>query len=287
MFIKEEVEYIKNNIQDIEMLIQKHMNRCFGQTRNVSVGMITISFMNTSLYLKRPVFRFGFYEEDVVWKNPILEHEMPADWLFHNWPYDLETEKEVVEVRQQIRPLLFYASAVFKYALAECFKFSNYGNLKKAEELYICFGEYKDWQFPIYIDKDEIDIFNNVDDEMLTFRRFDKKVYRNKEFNNLDLTSAKFTDCEFSHVTFHTTILNDSIFENCSFRDVTFEECKLYGAKHTECKFKQVEYRNIQFTLEDQTPQTLTGIYRECNYIDCKQEDVSFGDCDTRRVVIA
>lgn len=286
MFIRDEVEYIKTNYQEIEALIQKHFSRCFDQTQDIPVGMICICFMNTSLYFQKPVYRICFYREDTIWENPILEHELPADWLFHEWNYDYKNEEELVEMRKQIRPLLIYASAIFKYSLAKCYQFSNYRKMNRAQELYLCYGEYKDWQFPIYIDRPEIDIFNNVNEEPLTFRRFDKKVYRNKVFNNLDLTSCVFSDCDFQKVTFRNTILNDTIFENCRFEEVSYEDCKLYGATHKACSFRSVNHHNTAFWLEQPTPKSLTGIYRECSFVHCDEEAVDYGNSNMEGVVM-
>jgi len=286
MFIKKEVEYIKSNYGHIEAFIQKHLNRSFGQTRGLPVDMICICFMNTSLYMSKPVFRLCFYKDTEIWENPILEYEMPADWLFKEWPSEFDSEEEYIKNRKQIRPLLIYASSVFKYSLAQCYRFSNYEKMQKGEELYICFGEYKDWQFPIYIDRPELDIFQNPEDEPLVFRRFNKKVYKNKEFENMDLTSSEFSDCVFNNVKFNDVILNDANFENCQFKNVIYEGCKLYGAIHTNCDFRDIKYINTHFTLNNSSPETLTGIYRECAFADCRQENIDYNNSDTEGVLV-
>lgn len=286
MFVKKEVEYIKNNYGDIEAFIQKHLNRSFGQVGPIPVNMICICFMNTSLYMRKPVFRLCFYKENTIWEEPILEYDMPADWLFEEWSYEYDSEEEYNKNRKLIRPLLIYASSVFKYSLAQCYKFSNYEKMEKDDELYICFGEYKDWQFPIFIDRPELDIFQNPTDEALTFRRFNKKVYRNKQFESMDLTSSVFTDCIFNSVKFNDTILNDVVFENCQFDNISYEECKLYGTMHTNCDFKDIKYINTQFTLKNPSPNTITGIYRECTFTNCRQDNIDYDKCDMEGVLI-
>lgn len=285
-FLEKQINYIKANYSDIVAQVQTQVDRSFGSIRYETVDMILISFMNTSLYFGKPNVRLSFYKEEDVWERPLLETEFGVDWLFHEWGYHSNSEEELQSKRVYLKPILIYASGIFKYALARCDKFQNYALLKRAEEFYICFGEYKDWQMPIYIEKREIDIFQNLNQESLEFRRFHHKIYQKKEFVEFKLDNSRFTDCKFTDCSFSGTELNDVMFERCTFENVQFINCTFWGSTFEFCDFHSVKAEDSIFTYKKEEGKPLSGIYKNSNFLQCNMEEFEFGLCDMSGVVI-
>jgi len=284
MFYEKTIENLVQDYEDIQAIVQKRMENCFKSTTDVPVQYVCISFLRTSLYFDAPKFRISLYGEEDLWGETIAFQDIEADWLFREWEQDTQSEVQRMEEREKLKPLLYYASTYFKYFLVDCDKLDGFEEMPKTKEVYVCFGEYKDWQYPIFIKREEIDIFQNLNEESLEFRKFENKVYRDKHFSELNLTSSSFKDCSFEQSNFEQVVLNDVVFEHCKFKNTNFTQCKMYGITIIDCEFDHCVFQSDEFTLAEITAKTLTGIYKISEFLESKMIDTEFIDCDMEKV---
>lgn len=284
IFLEKEIVYIQSHYEEIVQEIVVQMNRCLGSIIEKPIDLICISFMHTSLFFLQPKFRVSFFQAENLWEHAECEMEISADWLFHEWKGEPATETEILKERNEIKSALIYASCVFKYALYNCSEFKNYSSLNRREELCIMFGEYKDWQYPIYWEKKEVDIFNNRNKDKLEFTRFNNKVYSRKTFRAFPMKQSRFMDCRFDHCRFDKTDLSDGLFVNCEFENIVFDQCTLYGITFDHCRFEKTTIQDCVFTYQKQENKSLPGIYQTSRFLECNVEQIDFKNSEISEV---
>ncbi len=255
------------------------------------ISAIHISFLYTSLYFKEPQFQIDAYDENIYLGSSYLTAKMKADWLFKYWEeYETALEEEMKKDREifyrealmhqmsigSVRNLLYYIYTSFKYIMRECEHLESLKALKKTDEFYISFGEYRDWQRPIYGNYPELDLFNCPEDAFRQYQRFDKCYYKQKAFLAWDLYQGVFESCHFKNTTFHKTNLNDTRFSNCIFDQVTLEEVSLYGATFENCYFKEVTFKGCLLGIHDLPTEAIKEIYKNTEWLKCQFEKVNF-----------
>lgn len=259
------------------------------------VSAIHISFLYTSLYFGNPQFQIDAYGENLYLEPSYLTTKMKADWLFKHWEaYEAALTEEMKKDREifyrealmyqistkSIKNLLYYIYTSFKYIMRECENLESLKVLQKTEEFYISFGEYRDWQRPIYGEYPEIDLFNCEEDAFRKYRRFEKAYYKQKAFLEWDLYQGVFEDCHFRNTHFNKTTLNDERFKNCIFDHVVLEEVNLYGVTFENCHFKEVSFKNCLGGIYGLPPEAIQEVYKNAEWLKCQFEATCFEACN-------
>lgn len=269
---------------NVQTSVRNILEECFGVMEHSKQTMITISFLRTSLYFGEPKFRFHVFSMDQMWEQPLYEKDLRADWLLVRCEDNEKDEESLVEQRKELKAILMYISCYFKYFVAECETWKSFQERHIQPPFYITFGEYMDWQYPIFCYQEELDIFQNEKEEALTFRRFQTVIYQDKKFDQLDFSNSKFIGCEFRDCQWENVVLTDAMFQNCSFQNVTVRDCICYGITVSDSTFQKCEFRNVAFKQTTITKETLHGIYKQSEFIQTHLEDTEFNECNTEEV---
>ncbi len=249
----------------------------------IPIETISITFLNTSYYMKNPKLRILFFAQGMLWKEPMMHMDCDASWLTKPLKEYKERLKEyageqkksrewiAVEERNMLRLLLKLSAYFIKYDVIELSGCDELRELFKCSEFLISFGEYMDWQLPLYMERENVDIFQCEKDTSLRYREFKDIVYRKKAFENLDLTGARFINCKFNRCTMKQVIWNDVIFKNCSFDDVKAEGGEICGTRYESCLFHKCEEKDVK--REQSEEGGISGFFRETEWIDCEVEE--------------
>lgn len=203
--------------------------------------------------------------EEWVYGESWSRSRMSADFLFIYWQnFIFDALDENFFVRSQISKVeiksLFFVTVdklayIFtcyaKYFAYRLMYYEEFDELEKAEKFYITCGTYLDWQERIFAQLPEIDLLNLDANEETTFRPIEKKIYRQKNFTNLDLSHCYFGECLFDNFIFSEVHLSDAQFLRCRFYFVTFENVKFAGADFFECYFKNCTFKNCSSNPAD------------------------------------
>ena len=176
-----------------------------------------------------------------------------------------------VQKRRMLRLLLKLTAYYVKYDVRDWCESKVLQQMFKGDDFLITFGEYMDWQLPLYMQKNAKDIFQSVEKEDLTFLQFDDVVYKKKDFEDLNLSGTIFRNCRFTNCTMNNVSFRDAVFRNCIFERVVANHIEIYGTRFERCLFKNCKSNNIK---EEQAEQNLVdGFYKETEWIDCEVEE--------------
>lgn len=277
------------------------------------VAEITVSFMYTSLYEGKAVFRVDSYgDEGRVYGESMAAAFLSADWLVQELP-SLKEELAACAAREglrgvvrpaafevlalrAVRSLLYYFAGRFKYIVTKVLDEKYLARLKKGEVFVICIGEYLDWQNTVFAILPEVDIFNCGRDTKLQFRHFPAIVYRRKQFTDLNLSQSKFTDCTFEDVVIGECCMNDCTFDGCSFNRVTISGTQMAGSLFIDCVIREAKFEEVVFCgdgvrgheAEYFAPVEFVGCtFSQADFNDCRLGGVNLTECEASEVVIS
>lgn len=271
-------------------------------TQDTSVSEINISFLYTSLYDEKPVFRIDSYcEGGRVIQESMLTAYLPADWLVAGMDkleqmlteraaresmrrYVRAAEIETLKLRA-VRSLVYYFALRFKYLIQDMIDFKCLAQIQKSDSFVIQIGEYMDWQKTIYAIFPEVDIFNCDKKTDLRFRNFPAIYYKDKRFEGLNLTQARFQDCTFMESTIENCVMNDCLFENCIFEHVKLTNTKLSGCLFQSCTFRQVDFENDSF-YQGMEQSTEPEYFEPAEFFRCSFTDSNFRECSLSQCII-
>lgn len=292
-FLKKSMEYLIANNEEITLRLAKELDEFMEKIgkmqkfQPIAAGQITISVLRTSIWEGEPKLRFDCYDEGREAGTNIAYQYMDAAFLTTEWDaYRKELERLAKEggyeryvreaqiecyMSQTISRLVMLFVMNFKYYLCDADYMEHYKDMLIPEVFMITAGEYMDWQKMLFAQVPEIDIIANPKDEPLVFQKISEKKYRNQKLKDMDLTQARFVNCEFSKCTFEQMILNDVRFENCLFRDVKMSSGSMYGATFTDCIFQNADMEGMQkeWKPDEAEPVRLKDIFREVRFIEC------------------
>lgn len=279
------------------------------------IQAVCISFPYTMLACGEPCLLFEAYPGVPFLDDALAVREFPAPWLFPDWEQLLERlYKEAgkqgmnaVIRRPFIRShalksagyILRFWSGLVKYHLYGIEKKEVYKSLKKADDFTISFGEYMDWQYPIWISRKETDIFFCEEGTDLRFCRFREIWYEDKVFDTLVLDDCRFDACTFQNCRFAGVSLKDARLTGCTFSNCSFSNADLAGANLDGCKFEDVQMEAVRTYflqgVSDRFPAArgsaeFTGCFltrvslRDSDlsagsFRDCRMEAVDTGEC--------
>ncbi len=249
----------------------------------IPVEVISIVFLNTSYYLKKPMIRLFFFVKGMLWKEPLMYIDSNAEWLVKpmeiyeeqiaDYARQYKKNKEWIEVekRRMLRLLLKVTAYYIKYDVRDWCESEALQKIFKCDDFLITFGEYMDWQLTLHMQKSAKDISQCDEKEDLTFTQFDNVVYKKKNFSDLNLSGTIFRDCRFTNCTMENVSFRDAVFRNCIFERVVANHIEIYGTRFEGCLFKNCKSNDIK---EEPLEQDLAeGFYRETEWIDCEVDD--------------
>lgn len=233
----------------------------------IDAGCIQISFTYTSIYFGNPQIRFDAYDKYGVFGGNLLHEDMDFPWAFQFWKEWEDTLKDAVKERhyemyvseerisvmmcEKLKMLLYLLLSVLKYPLEQLDNKPWFKNVKKESEFAVSFGEFEDWQKTLYGEFPFVDIFLNVENKPLRWQKYNQLVFKDKSFENLDLSKIRFTDCHFIHSTIRNTVFYDTNFLGCRFHNVTFENCEFYGSYWKDCLIQKSRFQRCSWWKED------------------------------------
>lgn len=292
-FITKSMEYISANNEEIALRLTGELEEFIHKiakmqmVQKIPAGQIAISVLRTGIWEGKPRLRFDCYDEGKEAGRNLAYQYMDADFLTVEWEnfrnnleqmakeggYERYVKTAQLEqyMSRTIERLIVLFVMNFKYYLADADYLKHFDEMLKAEVFLLTAGEYMDWQKILYASVPEIDIIANPNEQPLIFQKINDKIYRHRQFEDMDLTQARFRECEFSKCSFENVILNDTRFENCLFRDVEMLSGSMYGATFTDCVFQNVDMDGMQKEWKPDVtqPVRLKEIYREVRYIGC------------------
>lgn len=233
------------------------------------VQTICISFPYTSLVCGSPYLLFEVYPGAPFMEDSLVFREFPAPWLFPGWEellvklYDEAGKQGMNAVIRKpfirshafgkAKYILYFWASLVKYHLCDIEKKEVFKSLKKSEDFCISFGEYMDWQYPIWRSGKETDIFFCEEGTDLRFCRFRDIWYEDKVFDALVLDDCRFHACTFRNCRFAGVTFKDAFFVGCTFQNCSFSDTDLAGTEFDGCKFEDVQMEGMRtmFLKED------------------------------------
>lgn len=290
------------------------------------VAEINISFLYTSLEEGKPEFRADSYGEGgYIFKPCIASMSLPAGWLtgeLAEMEACLNARAAEEGMRGIVRPaacevmkrralqcLLYYFAGRMKYLIREVLNPAYLAGIEKAEVFVIRFGEYMDWQKPLFAILPEVDISDCAKGTVLRFRRFPAVRWRETVFAGLDFTQAVFADCTFSRVVMEDCVLNDCIFDGCVFEQVTIKGAQMAGVLFKGCEMRDTVFSGRmsgagmqleeeessgsgegtgQRAEDDGGSEEESGLeyFEPAEFAGCSFKDVAFAGCDLCGAVV-
>lgn len=260
------------------------------------IQTITISFPYALLACGEPCLLFEAYPGVPFLDDALVFREFPAPWLYPDWEQLLEklhkeTGKQGMNAvirmpfirshaLKSAKYILYFWSGLVKYHLHGIEKKEAYKNLKKADNFIISFGEYMDWQYPVWIARKETDIFFCEEGTDLRFCQFQKIWYEDKVFDTLVLDDCRFQECTFLNCRFAGVSLKDAAFTGCTFSGCSFQDTDLAGASFDGCKFEDVNMEAVRTYFLQGVSDSLPAAHGNAEFISCFLTRVNIRDSD-------
>lgn len=293
--------FIKNReaiVKQIEIQLNEYFDRIIkAQAMNLvsPIAEITFSFLYTSLDEQEAVLQLDCYgEAGRSYSDSQLSGRIPAGWLSYRLEQFTESLKQIAAQQgianfvrpagfevfklRAVRSLLAYFAGQFKYLIDDMLDRKKLAQIVKSETFVIEVGEYLDWQKVIFAILPEVDIFNHEANTGLCFRRFPAFYYQEKQFVNLTMNRAEFTDCTFKESEITGCTMNDCIFDQCVFERVHISRTKMMGCLFIGCTIKETTMTNVDFYISaDIEPEEY---YEPAEFYDCELTSNRFEHCN-------
>lgn len=315
-FLEHTFQYLKEHRQELTEQIKKNLEIFLlgvvaGQNEfPVSVECIQISLLDVSIFKEEPALRYDAYGELGVLGTRLFSKNFPCQWILNYWEeYKKRLEKDVKEMQvtryisqARIQQMMMESTGMLNaliYGMVK-YTFDTLDDMKPLKELiktecfYISFGNYMDRQKQLYAENPEVDIFFNTEGEPLQYRKYQHKVYRKKEFMELNLNHSRFVECQFVDCRFEKCDLTDVTFENCRFYHTDMEKCIGYGMTMNNCIIEQLKGVDVNFHYEGEENGGIRDIYKpleifqsQIDYMELEHCNLSYSNIfDNYRVKI-
>lgn len=260
------------------------------------IQTICLSFPYAMLACGEPCLLFEVYPGVPFLDDALVFREFAAPWLFPDWEQLLEKlHKEAGKqgmnavirmpfirshALKSAKYILHLWSGLVKYHLHGIEQKEVFKSIKKADGFTISFGEYMDWQYPVWISRKETDIFFCEDGTDLRFCRFREVWYEDKVFDTLVLDDCRFQGCVFLNCQFNGVSLKDAEFTGCTFSNCRFLDTDLAGASFDGCKFEDVHMEAVHTYFLQDVSDKLTSAQGNTEFIGCFLTRVGIRDSD-------
>lgn len=222
------------------------------------IKCIQLSLMRYSILGGCPIIRIDAYGEGGILAGELITGEINISWP----SIGLKELKEKLLLEEQKDNCLYAADVdvllsktvdLIEYYFRETLRYEwklveeivILQEIDKTDDFYVSVGEYMDKQEYMYVERSAIDIFFNEKKETLIYRTYKDAIYRDKQFNKLELEGARFINCVFDRTVWKYCSLIDCTFENCSFEKSRFEESDMRGCVFVRCTFYKIEHFKI------------------------------------------
>lgn len=294
------VGHIKKQLSDYVQMIAKSQQIAYIP----KIAYIHLSFLYTSYHVGEAKFQIDAYSiqgiglEDSLYtgyfKDEVITtyiEELKEDLLNRSSELRRFLAPAYIDtlILRALRSMLRYFLTIIKYKCEEIIDLEAFKLLEKETDFFLCYGEYYDWQKPIFGMREEIDLFNYDWHESTNFRKFLGIYYEDKIFEELNLSHSVFKDCTFLNCKIKETIWNDCVFENCIFQDSQIIESYFLGVTFIKCKCKDLKFDKTIFDWMPDSKNKKTDFYKvveldeceivRCNFQDCMLETVVLEDC--------
>lgn len=259
----------------------------FQKTVPIEVGEMQIALLYSSVCMGEPRICISAYGKDKLLGEEILNIKYRCDWLFTEWDAFQESiEAKIKEIHgencirksavkmmmnESISFLIYCLYAATKYQFMELDRMDGYNDLILSENFRLSVGGYRDWSRTLYRTRPEIDIFMQESDTSLNFCVFRGAVYNKKKFSQMELSHARFYECEFVHCEFDNIMMQDCIFDHCRIYHCSFERIVFCGATFRQCTLKKNQTKHVQwdYQLEDEP---IDDLYKEVEFLECESD---------------
>lgn len=256
--ISEIIEALKKNFQELFEELGKIQKR-----KKAEVGKITMSFIRMSAWEDSLRMKLEAYDKDEIVGRLIHERDMDVSIVFPEWSglqKQLVSMAEKKQVRSHITDpvikflmesllgdMALYLYAVYKYVLLDAEELEGFQDFKKGRDFTITIGEYQDWQKPVFVLREPMEIIlHGKEDTNYIFCHFQNRSFKVMDFKDINLEKAKFVKCSFFHCTFENANLNDVRFVECRMHDVQFLSGTMYGAMLVDCDLIDTDMGGMQ-----------------------------------------
>lgn len=186
-------------------------------------------------------------------------------------------------VLRMVTSLQRYLFEFYKYYYKDFFRSHALEQVLLCEDFYITYGEYYNWQKPIFAKRPTIDIFNRDDEDALHFREFENFIYNDKTFSSLEIKNSAFINCKFQNSRLMNCEWIDCTFENCTFEDVVFRDTKIIGATFEDCHINRCTFEGVVFYQDTMGNTTVFKLYKPVEFVDVEMKNSTFERCDLMR----
>lgn len=258
-----------------------------------AVGSIQISLMRYSVLKLTPVVRIDVYGEMGLLGDSLCSMEVVIDWpaqgvknLQEKALEEMEKPKYKNKINEEeVKVLLMKSMDQIEYYFMESLRYERkmveeieeIQIIEKAKDFYVSAGGYMEKQLYIYTEREKVDIFYNLNEDKLIYRKYENLAYESKVFETIDLEGAVFSDCSFENFKFHNCKLLDVTFEHCTFKNGIFSMSDMRGCMFQNCIFYKVEHEEIDCN-------SLSGkndiLYRPFMYRECEMKRMNYIRCD-------
>lgn len=304
----EVTELIKNKISENREIVIESTKNSFSNyfaelieiQKNempIPISFVHISFLLTSISEHKAKMKIEAYPElGIINNQSIYSKDLEIPYLnevLHIGKLKLieyakkdmvaafihESVLEQLVLRMAIAVNIYFFE-FYKYYYETFFECEEINNILKCDDLYVTYGEYYDWQRPIFAIRRPLDIFNRDDKDTLNFRTFDNFIYDDKELDKLEIRNSKFLDCKFNSSVIKDCIFIDCTFINCDFKDVKFENSQIIGATFDNCMMKQCDFIKVSFHYHFSENKQTVRLYKELELVDSVMDICSFENCN-------
>ncbi len=289
-FFSENLSTIRKNFLEEMKLAMKNAHDV-QKSEGTICAYISVSFLNTSVVENKPALQIDFYNEEWVYGESFSRSRMSADFLLKYWEefvsdaldekFYIRSKISKVEIKSlfwgTLDKLVYIFACYLKYFAYRLTYYKEFDELNKAENFYVTFGTYLDWQEKVFARLPEIDLLNPDANEDTTFRPVTKKFYRRKNFQDLNLRGCSFEECTFDNFVFSNVDLADARFFKCRFTSTEFTGAKFAGGDFFECYLKDCSFKNCTSNPADVSEDEYFAPFRMYH---CFLLNTNFADCD-------
>lgn len=260
------------------------------------IAQVTTSFLFTSFFFGEPVFQLDAYGVGGrAQTKSLISRKMEAPWLtkaLKNLEEGLYQQSRKDGLARYLRPmklslyslralraLLFFLGNQIKYSFDAVGTLPSYLQLQKETSFLFTFGEYMDWQRPLYGEFLPLVLREARGKKPFSFRYFLEQYYE-EPLGGLFVTHSHFQNCVFTKGTIQNCRFLDCTFEGCQFLDLKIEATKFLGSRFINTRFQNVSISQTFFAATKESAEE--EIYRNVWFQGCQFFLVSFFSCALR-----
>ena len=293
-------EKIDSNLEVIISEFQKTFKNYIdnlAKNQDEETAFVHISFLYTSLSEKIAKLRLEAFPIDGV----LFGESLYTDTIEIPFLVDIitQTKNELLKLAEQdnespfihnafidqllirmISASIRYLFEFYKYHYADLFDIDAIFKLNTADDFFITFGDYYDWQKPIFANRAEVDLFNRAEDEDLNFRKYNNFIFKDKKFDDLKISNSVFKGCRFENSELLSTSFADCIFEDCIFRKTVLTNVNFIGNTFEDCVFENIQFENAKFHIQPSITMDNLQLFKLMEFISCELNICTFNDCE-------